>query len=121
MAIWLNRLNAMVFLIIGIWCLWRARAVATSLGIDFTKPQGLTDFRATYGGICLALGIFFGWATFRESWTEAALYLSALVYFGLGLTRGAGLLCDGEPTILMKGFLVIELLLGVASVYLARR
>jgi len=121
MALWLNRLNAVIFLIIGVWCLVRAQGVATTLGIAFTFPSGLTDFRATYAGMCLAVGIFFAWATFDESWTVPSLYLSVFVYAGLGLTRFAGILSDGSPTLLMKGFFLIEMVLAAAGLWLARR
>ena len=120
MVIWLHRVNAVLFAAIGILILFRARSSATSLGIEFTQTQGLTDFRATYGGMCLALGIFFTYATYREAWLLPASVLGILLYAGLGITRAAGLICDGSPSPLMVIFLFCEVLLVTLNTLAAR-
>ncbi len=112
-------LNAIVFLASGVYCAgWTAHA-ARWLGISFDAPQGTTDFRATYGGMCLAAGLFFLISTFRRSIPlESASWLSLLLYLGLGVTRLYGVLTERPTTRLMYAFLAIELALAALSGWL---
>jgi hypothetical protein len=116
----LQLLNALIGTGIGIFCLVWAKAAATSLGISLAHPTGLTDFRATYGGITLACGAFFALAFFGVVDAKAGLWFSVLFYAGLGIVRLAGVLIDGPQKPMMYGFLVCEILLLIWSAVLLK-
>lgn len=101
--------NALIGIGIGLYCLILPEATAAALGIAFQHPTGLTDFRATYGGLTLACGIFFALAYGRIVEDKAGLWFSMLFYAGFGFVRLFGILSDGSQKPLMYGFLLAEL------------
>lgn len=113
-------LNAMINVGIGAWCLGWTRSVAESLGIAFTKAQGLTDFRATYGGLILGIGVFFAFAVKDESLQRPALWLALFLYVGLGGSRLFGIFLDGSATKLLVGFLIAEIAFAAMAAWLLR-
>lgn len=112
-------LNAIAFLGLGLYCTGWARRAAATLGISFVHEYGLTDFRATYGGMCLAAGLFFFMAALGRSIPlDSATWLSFVLYLSLGVTRIYGIMNERPSTKLMAGFLTMELLLAGLSGWL---
>ncbi len=116
----LHLLNAGIGIAIGLYCLFWARDAADALGIAFVHPTGSTDFRATYGGITLACGVFFALAFFRRVDNTAGLWFSVLFYAGLGFVRIAGILTEGPQKPMMYAFAGIEISFFLFSVYFLR-
>ena len=115
-------INSIIFLVIAFLCFFKTNSPGTTLGISFVTAAGRTDFRATYAGMCLAVGIFFilPYLTSRVTW-EAATWLSAVVYFGFASTRLYGILTEGPQTRLMYIFFATELTMGIISVLFLKR
>lgn len=109
----LHAINAIGFLAIGVYFLFWVESGAQSLGIGFQKAQGLTDFRATYGGMCLGIGAFFAFAVFAPAVRPAAGWLGIFLYAGLGLTRAVGMVTDGSAGQLLYTLLALEIILFV--------
>ncbi len=116
----LNWVNGVIFLAIGGICLFWTKDTANALGISFTHPSGLTDFRATYGGLCTALGGCFIAAAILEEFALPAAWLGAAVYAGLGLTRVAGLVFEAPRKPMMFYFLISEIIMTVACLVVPR-
>lgn len=116
----LHWVNALIFVSIGVLCGFWAEGSAATLGISFTHPSGLTDFRATYGGMCAGLGAFFVVAALVESFAVPAAWLGVAVYLGLGLTRAIGLVLETSRKPMMFGFLVAEIALVVLCLVVPR-
>lgn len=114
----LHLLNALIGIGIGLYCLFWSSSAAASLGIVFEHPSGLTDFRATYGGMVLACGLFFFLAYLGVISDNAALWLSVLFYAGLGFTRLVGLIIERPQMPMMYGFCILEMIFFCASVLL---
>jgi hypothetical protein len=111
-------INAGIFAAIGLGFLVAAETMSKNLGIGFFSPQGLTDVRATYGGMCLGIGIFFAMAAAGRIDASAALWASLCLYLGLGLARLGGLIFDHSSTTLLWGFFAIEAFLAGWSAFL---
>lgn len=116
----LNWVNGAIFLIIGAVCLFWTQGTASALGISFNHPSGITDFRATYGGICAALGVCFVAAALLEEFALPAAWLGAAVYAGLGLTRAAGLVLEAPRKPMMFYFLITEIVMTAACLVVPR-
>ena len=114
-------LNSFIGVGIGLYCLFFAQDAANFLGIVFSTPSGLTDFRATYGGVTLACGMFFGLALFRVVDDKAGLWFSVLFYAGLGFTRLAGITLDGPQNPIMFRFLQLEVVFLLVSIYFLKK
>lgn len=113
----LHWINALIGMGIGVYCLIWPKAAAAALGIALLDSTGSTDFRATYGGMTLACGIFFLLAALRIVDNRSGLWFSILFYAGLGITRGIGLLIDGTPQKpMMYGFFAAEVAFLVVSI-----
>jgi hypothetical protein len=85
-----------------------------------TVPSAVIDMRATYGGVALGLGLFFGVAARRATWLRPALVASLLVIACIGGARLVGIVADGEPNSFMLLLLATEVI-SVALFALAIR
>lgn len=111
----------MIFLGIGVYCLFWTRHCAQALGVGLLSPQGLTDFRATYAGMCLACGALFAMVFLRPESITSASFLSLFVYAGLGATRAYGMFFNQGATPMMWSFLVTEIVFAAWSVVAIRQ
>ncbi len=102
-------LSSLVFLAIGVAFLFWPVAMGRTVEIELTTPTALIDFRATYGGFVLAVGIFFAWCAAKPEWIKAGLAAQALILAGFGFTRGIGMLIAGSTRPLLVWLLVAEL------------
>ena len=95
---------------------------AMSLLVTGAEPTGasaLVDFRATYGGMSLAVGITVYYLhAIRQS--HAALVVTIMVLMCMAATRTVGLMVEGSGNVLMYVYLALELL-GSALAYIAMK
>jgi hypothetical protein len=82
-------------------------------GFGSLAPEALTDLRATYGGLQLAIGAFLVWSLARPERHRTGLLLNAVAFGFVAGSRAIGLLIDGE---LAGGML---LALGIEVTWLA--
>ncbi|MEM6583044.1 MAG: DUF4345 family protein [Pseudomonadota bacterium] len=85
-------------------------------------PEGvsaLIDFRATYGGLNIAVGlVLFYLFTIKQ--LRACLVVIIVVLLSMAVTRTIGLLLDGSGNLFMYLFLVLEIV-GAALAAIAMR
>ena len=107
-------ITILIYLIIGVWCL--VAPIQTSSGVEISLPTttAIVDFRATYGGLLIGIGVFFI-VCLKDTYIRLGLILQALSLGGLAFGRIVGLFLDGMPNPLLIYFLIAE----VAAVILA--
>ena len=93
------------------------RALGAKLGIELTNATALADFRAMYGGLCLACGFVFLRGLRDEQWRVPALWLPTLGAGGLALGRVVTFLVDGVTSPIILGFLASEVVAIAAGAY----
>lgn len=98
-------------------------SVEMALLVTESKPQGasaLIDFRATYGGMTMAVGLalFYLYSIHQ---IRACLVIVILLLMGMALTRTIGLVVEGEGNTFMYLYLVLELLGSAIAFYAMRR
>lgn len=88
-------LSAILFIALGTaFLLWPA-AMAAVVEITVSTPTAITDLRAVYGGMNLALGVYFATSIFSEARRKAALLALFAIFTGLAATRVFGIAVDG--------------------------
>ena len=92
-------------------------ALITGNVID--TPSGLIDFRATYGGMAVAVGLLI-YFLYRKQQVVGAMNATAIVLFCMAAARTLGFVLDGSPNVLMILFLVLEIAGGLLALF-ARR
>ena len=85
----------------GLWSLLQPAAVAESVQIGLPAPASVTEFRAFYGGLEIGIALFWLVAARRDALIPAALLSMFLVWAGVAVTRGAGMLIDNSQSPVM--------------------
>lgn len=83
--------------------------------------SALIDMRATYGGMGLGIGLFFGFCARRPATVELGLYASLFVLGTTAIARLAGFAADGAPNVFMLLLVSAELLFVVLIVAALRQ
>lgn len=116
-------LAALGFLALGLWFLISPEAVNVT-GVAVDSPAARTEVRATYGGLELGLGLFFGWCLLDPARTRAGLVATALTVGGFGAGRTLGLVVDRPPEPIFLTLLAVESLtvaLACAALWTSRQ
>ena len=120
LARWVLLLTAFAYAGIGVLFLGWPDVMGRVAGLDPSDALALNDLRAVYGGLQLALAVFFVVASRQRAWHPAALWLQMLTFGGLAAGRLLSLALDGSPGTL--GFVLHGLeILGLACGILAFR
>ena len=109
--------NALLFLLFGTSFLVLPEQMALLVTESApASPAGLTDMRATYGGLCRwASGCF--WVTAHtQAHTGLVCWHPLLVLSCAALGRLLGIFLEGEPTSMMVLLLTAEIVFSVLSV-----
>jgi hypothetical protein len=80
------------FLALGVVVLVAPEDLMRFAGLPADRPASVVELEARYGGLHVALGLFFLISSFRFRWVRAALGAQILVFGGLAAGRLAGLL-----------------------------
>lgn len=76
---------------------------------EITTASGITDIRATYGGMSAAIGIILCILAIRHSTLRLGLISAAILNCCMATTRLLGIIIDGDTNAHMYGYLVLEI------------
>jgi hypothetical protein len=79
--------NAVMYLVLGVWCTVLPERTAASIGFAFQKPGARSEYITVYGGMEVGLGVFFLLCALGSGWREAGLLLGLCLYGGLAVWR----------------------------------
>lgn len=114
-------LGAAVFTIVGIGFLIFPAEWAAVTEISLPTAMARTDFRATYGGLDLAVGIFLWICARRDEWIRPGLLTLVLAAAGFGGGRLTGIVAEGSAAPLMLILLAIETVIVIVAFAALRR
>ena len=83
--------------------------------------SGLTDMRATYGGLSIAVGVLMLVLAKNEGTHRLGLTFVALTMLGMASSRTLGFVVDGPQNSVMVAYLVAELFAASWAIILLRR
>ncbi len=101
-------INLLVYLGIALVSYASPLQVAGWVEIQLPTSMAIADFRATYGGMCLAVAVLIFQALREDAWVRPALLLIAVSCVGLPLGRVLTWAQTGELAPLMAKFMTIE-------------
>ncbi|REL27542.1 DUF4345 domain-containing protein [Thalassotalea euphylliae] len=86
-----------------------------------SSTSAVIDFRATYGGAQVAIGLLLLLIVKVRNDIDLALTMVALLLLSMALGRFIGIVIDGEPNLIMYVYLAAELAFGVLALWLKLR
>ncbi len=104
-----NTLGALITLGLGVFGLFWPLSAARLVGIEPDGERGLSEIRATYGGIFVAIGIF---ATVAQS--SDVFRVVGVGWIGASAARSFSYVRDNSRSTANLGAIVIEALVGVS-------
>jgi hypothetical protein len=107
-------------LLIGVLYVVAPSIFTDPMGFGSLAPEALTDMRATYGGLQIAIGGFLIWTARDVGRQRDGLLLVGLVLSAVAAARALGLVVDGQTTGLLVGVLIFEVLLAAFSWFVLR-
>ncbi|MGD9688315.1 MAG: DUF4345 family protein [Phycisphaerales bacterium] len=110
--------NAVMYVVFAIVCAIWPEKTANFVGFAFKSGSGRSEYVAVYGGLEMAMGLFFLVAGVSEKWQHAGLLFAVLLYACLVLFRAPTLvLVSGieRQTFILAA---AELVLGVIAAIL---
>jgi len=116
LKIW-SLINIIFFIGLGIVVLIKHQGIASHLNYEFSTNTGLIEFKATYGGLMLALGVSLAYLLYKEQYTLLALFITVL-YFGFGLGRLISAISHQGWNTQVLTYLATEILGGLLSLWL---
>ncbi|MFN7922233.1 MAG: DUF4345 domain-containing protein [Bryobacteraceae bacterium] len=109
---------AVCFVGFGVWFLSDPSGAGATVEIVVGTPTARTDFRATYGGFNIGIGVFLLLCALQKEWLRPGLWAQICIFLGYAMGRGFGLLTDAEPVRMMYWLFATELsgaALGLAA------
>ena len=100
---------SLMFAVLGVVFLAWPESTAVKLGIKPLSPSGLTEIRATYGGLEIGLAGFFLYCAIFTPATALGIGALMAVFGGFAAGRIAGMLAGGAADALQLKILGVEI------------
>ena len=112
--------NALMYIVLGLWCAIAPQQTSAFVGLQATNPGGQSEYLAVYGGLEAGLGGFFAWAVVVPEFRRAALVMSLMLYFGIVAFRTIAVVRLGFGELgNARAFYALEIVLFLSAVALA--
>lgn len=99
---------AVVWTPYGLYCLFFPEVLAGLAGVQATSATALTELRAMYGGVQIAVGLSALLGFFRVLYVDKVLFTQLVVVSGLVVARLLGALVAADWSAYTLGALVFE-------------
>jgi hypothetical protein len=110
--------NAVMYVVLGVWCTALPDATARAIGFAFEKPGARSEYITVYGGMEFGLGVFFLLCALVPTLRDAGLHLGLCMYGGLVAWRIGTFLTIPGVTGFPRIALALEAALFVAALLL---
>jgi len=102
-------LGAAFFVVYGVAFILAPTAMASFVtGAAPTHPTSMIDFRATYGGMTLGVGLILAICARTPAYSRLGLQSLAIAMGAMATGRVVGIVLDGEPNAMMFIYLALE-------------
>jgi hypothetical protein len=112
-------LAAGVVLVLGLSSLFNPALTAQLLGLAIVAPRGLSEVRATYGGLFVTMAALVLWSLPLRPRTGLPLRILGLLWGGVAVGRLASMAIDGLPTLGNLVALVVAIAIAFALIWAA--
>lgn len=112
-------LVGLAFLNIAIQAFINPQSVMNFVNVTLDNISARNSTRAYYGGVNLTFALFFIYGAFKAE--KTALILASLYGGGFVLGRVYSILIEGQPSIFIITWLIIELTLTLIALFLLKK
>ena len=112
--------NAVMYLLFGIWCGYSPTGTAEGVGFMLLGNKGTAEYIAVYGGMEFGIGIFYLISAFNPRLHEAAALFSVCFYGFIVLFRSYSLIKFGSDISIGWYFYTAEILFAALALYFYR-
>lgn len=109
------RLMAAMSIVFGLLYVAMPGPMLDAAGFGAVLASGVTDVRATYGGMQIGVGVFMLWAAGAESRVRGGLLLVLFTVGAIGASRSIGIMLDGDFSDFHLVGLVTEVSLSIMT------
>ena len=110
--------TGVIFAVHGLVCFIQPETITLESGLAIPSIGALTEVRAEYGGLPMALGLYFIASATRVSMLRSGLMMLVTVVSGYALSRATGLAIAGEAdlyNVVATAYESVTALLGIAA------
>ncbi len=113
--------GAAFFVLYGVAFIFAPTAMAVFItGAAPTHPSSMIDFRATYGGMTVGLGLVLAICARTPAYSRHGLQGLAISMAAMASGRVVGMVLDGEPNTMMLIYLGLEIVVLVVTLLALR-
>ena len=112
-------ISAVIFLLFGLAYVVMPQPLMEPVGIK-APPKGITDIRATYGGLQVGIAMFLYWSSLSPSKIESGLRALLFVAASVAICRAIGVVVDSHLGIHIIGF-TFEITLAVLAFFALKK
>lgn len=113
-------INAVLYLVFGVWCAAAPEWTATAVGFALPGAQGIAEYVAVYGGLEFGVGAFLLICARNASLVNAGILFGACFYVGLFCFRTIAIAQVGTDIGAGLNFYIAEFVFMLWSLYLYR-
>jgi len=106
-----------VVLLLGLLSLFNPVLATRLLGLEIAAPRGLSEARATYGALFVAMGALLLWALPQRPRGAIVVRVMGILWAGAAAGRIASMVIDGILTVGNFGMLAVALAVAVLLVW----
>lgn len=110
-------LVALAYIAFGFWSLTQPIAMAGSLGVDVSGPNGAYELAGVYGGISLGAATLCAAGVFLASMRRPALWFLVTYMGGYIFARAVAWILHGAPTSDFYAFIAFEAAVLVGAIF----
>ncbi len=111
-------INALIYVLFGLWCALRLNDTASNLGYTALSDSGRAEYLTVYGGLQWGLGLMFAMFALKPELHRTGLLVAMALYAPIVLHRAIGIMRFGPVETLTKAVAGLEIAMLVAAVAL---
>ena len=110
-------LAGLQLLAFGVMAAFDPVALLGPLGFVLSSGEAVTEARAFYGGVEIALGLLMSTCAYKPSWRKPGLVLVAACFAGIGVVRAVAMALSGTHSTFLVFALCVEIVLVVLALW----
>lgn len=113
--------NGVLYIALGLWCTLLPMKTSSAIGFSLPNSSAKSEYLVVYGGLELAMGVFFLLCAFKANMTEAGLWFALLTYGCLMLYRWGTIIAFKDLSAFIYTIVVVETVMAAAAGWLVWR
>lgn len=114
-------LNGVLYIGLALWCTLLPMRTSAAIGLGLPNDSAKSEYLVVYGGLELAMGVFFLLCAFKANMLEAGLWFALLAYGCLMVYRWSMVFTLKNLSGFIYAMVVIETVMAAVSAWLLWR